>query len=139
MPWLSMVIEGSSEYKNKLALTLGVTGIPTLVIIDLKTGEFIRGGKARDEVMTAGGDKNKVVATIAEWKSAERHPLEEGAKLMEVGAGSRNLFFSFLSFLAKNPMIIFGLIYFVKYMQRKDDGSTVPPEVDEVMEEDSEF
>ena len=138
MPWLSMVIEGSAEYKNKLAQTLGITGIPSVAIIDLKTGEFILGGEARDDVMAAGGDKDKVVATIAKWKSAERHPLEAASKLMNVG-GSQNLFFSFLSFLAKNPMIIFGFMYFVKYFQRKFNGSEEPPEVEEVVAGDTEF
>ena len=144
MPWLSMPIENSAEIKNNLAQTLSVTAIPSLAIIDLKTGGFISGGEARDDVMAAGGDKDKVAATIAKWKAAERHPMEEAPKLMNVGAAARNPLFGFLSYLAKNPMIIFGLLYFYRWMKEKMANpnpydNALPPEVDEAIMGDSEF
>lgn len=143
MPWLSIPpIEGSAKIKTKLAETLAVSAIPAMAILDTKTGEFIIGGEARDHVVAAAGDKEKVVATIAMWKEGPRYPLSEGAKMMDTGAG-RNHFFRFLSFLAKNPMIIFGIIYIYQWTQRKliemgfdDDGST-PPVVED--SGDSEF
>mmetsp|Transcript_5392 Transcript_5392/g.12804 ORF Transcript_5392/g.12804 Transcript_5392/m.12804 type:complete len:247 (-) Transcript_5392:1376-2116(-) len=144
MPWLSIPpIQGSAAIKQKLAETLGVSAIPALAILDTKTGEFIIGGEARDHVVAAAGDKEKVVATINAWKEGPRYPLSEGSKMMDMGAGSKNHFFRFLSFLAKNPMIIFGIIYIYKWTQRKmvemgfdDDGST-PPVIEDA--EDSEF
>mmetsp|Transcript_9256 Transcript_9256/g.22716 ORF Transcript_9256/g.22716 Transcript_9256/m.22716 type:complete len:246 (-) Transcript_9256:130-867(-) len=143
MPWLSMPMANAAEIKNKLAQTLHVTSIPSLAVIDLKTGELISGGEARDDVMAAGGDKDKVAATIAKWKAAERHPMEAASKLMNVGAAARNPLFGFLSFLAKNPMFIFGLLYVYKWVKRKmddtendDENFEVPPELDE---QDSEF
>lgn len=144
MPWLSIPpIQGSAAIKQKLAETLGVSAIPALAVLDTKTGEFIIGGEARDHVVAAAGDKEKVAATISAWKEGPRYPLSEGPKMMDMGKGSQNHFFRFLSFLAKNPMIIFGIIYIYKWTQRKmiemgfdEDGSTPP-----VMEDagDSEF
>jgi len=135
MPWLSIPqIQGSAGIKTNLAETLGISAIPALAIIDTKTGEFILGGESRDDVVAAEGDKEKAAATVAKWQSAQRYPLSEGSKMMDTGKGSRNPLFKFLSFMAKNPMIIFGLMYFYKWIQKKmiemgydDDNS--PPEV----------
>lgn len=146
MPWLSIPpIQGSAEIKTNLAETLGVSAIPAMAILDTKTGEFIIGGEARDHVVAAQGDKEKVIATIAMWKEGPRHPLSEGPRLMDMGAGSRNPFFRFLSFLAKNPMIIFGMLYIYQWTQRKlvemgyDDAGSTPPEVEDAPMGDSEF
>jgi hypothetical protein len=145
MPWLSIPqIQGSAAIKTNLAETLGVSAIPALAIIDTTTGEFILGGEARDDVVAAEGDKEKATAIIAKWKSAQRHPLSEGKKMMDTGMGSRNPLFKFLSYLAKNPMIIFGLLYFYQWMQKKmiemgyDDHNN-PPEVEVPVVDDSEF
>lgn len=143
MPWLSIPpVEGSAKIKTHLAETLAVSAIPAMAILDSKTGEFIIGGEARDDVVAAAGDKEKVIAAIAKWAAAPRHPLSDGPRLMDMGAGSKNHFFRFLSFLAKNPMIIFGIIYIYKWTQNKmidmgfEDGST-PPE--DAPAGDSEF
>lgn len=146
MPWLAIPqIQGSAEIKQKLSNALAVTGIPAIAILDAKTGEFILGGDARDDVMQAGGNAEQVSATIQKWKDAERHPISEAPRLMDSGAGARGPLSKFLSFMAKNPMIVFGLIYFYQWMQRKmieagydDDKTTTPPVVD-VTPEDTEF
>lgn len=136
MPWLAIpTVEGSAQIKTKLAELLGVRGIPAVAIIDTKTGEFISGGEARDAVMAAGGDKEKVTATIANWKASQRHPMSDAPRLMDAGAGSQSFIGKFLSFMAKNPMYIFGLIYLYKWLQKKMieagyDGDNNPPEVE---------
>jgi len=147
MPWLAIPsVTGSAEIKQNLSETLGVTTIPSLAIIDATTGEFVIGGEARDDVVASSEDPEKVKAVLEKWKGMERKPFSEAPALMDMGMGSQNHFFRFLSFLAKNPMIIFGLIYFYQWMQRKmiemgydDDnsgvvGEEVPPPV-----EDTEF
>ena len=146
MPWLAIPpAEGSAKVKTNLSNTLGVTAIPALAIIDAKTGEFISGGEARDDVMSFGGDPEKVNAIIKKWKEAERKPITEAPQLMDTGNGAQNPLFKFLSFMAKNPMIIFGLIYFYQWMQRKmkeagyDDDATTPPVVEASAEDGSEF
>lgn len=145
MPWLAIPsIQGSAKIKTNLAETLSVSAIPALAIIDSKTGEFIVGGLARDDVMAAAGDKEKVVATINKWKDGPRYPLSAGAQMMDMGRGSQPFLFRLLSFLAKNPMLIFGLIYVYQWTQRKmiemgfDDGNT-PPDMDEPAMADGEF
>lgn len=107
MPWLSMPTEGSADYKNKLAQTLGIRGIPALAVFDAKTGEFIIGGEARDDVMLADGDPEKVKAVIAKWTETERSPLTEAAKLMEVGAGAPSALSKLLSFFCQEPHVHF--------------------------------
>ena len=146
MPWLAIAtVEGSSKIKTHLSNTFGVTGIPALAIIDANTGEFISGGEARDDVMSFGGDPEKVHSIIKKWKEAERSPMSEAPRLMEAGSGAKNPFFKFLSFFAKNPMYIFGLIYFYKWMQRKmkemgyDDDATTPSVIEASPEDGSEF
>lgn len=145
MPWLAIPsIQGSAKIKTKLAETLSVSAIPALAIIDSKTGEFIVGGLARDDVVAAAGDKEKVVATINKWKDGPRYPLSAGAQMMDMGRGSQPFLFRLLSFLAKNPMLIFGLIYVYQWTQRKmiemgfDDGNK-PPDMDEPAMEEGEF
>lgn len=145
MPWLAIPsIHGSAKIKTHLAETLSVSAIPALAVIDSKTGEFIIGGVARDDVVAAAGDKEKVVATINKWKNGPRYPLSAGAQMMDMGKGSQPFLFRLLSFLAKNPMMIFGLIYVYQWTQRKmvewgfDDGN-VPPEMEEPIIETGEF
>lgn len=144
MPWLSIPpIEGSAAIKTNLAETLGVAGIPAVAVLDSKTGEIISGGEARDDVFNAGGDKDKVMATVAKWMGSPRYPLTDGPKMMDSGANSRPFLFRFLTYLAKNPMIIFGMIYIYKWMQKKmiemgyDDPPAAAEEVPPVG--DSEF
>jgi len=120
MPWLSIPqVDGSAEIKSKLATTLNVCGIPTIVILDAKTGEIISAGEARDDVVAAGGDTEKVKDVIAKWTTGERYPLSEAPRLMDMGSAKQSLFSKVLSILAKNPMIIFGLIYFYRWAQKK--------------------
>jgi len=145
MPWLSIPEgEGSTQIKSKLSDAIGVAGIPALAIIDTKTGEFIAGGEAREDVLEAGGDHEKVAAIIAKWKNAERHPLEEAPQRMDTGAaGSQNPLIRLISFVAKNPMIMIGFLYLYRWVQRRmADGGTIssPEEVEApVVEEESEF
>lgn len=143
MPWLAIPSEeGSAQIKSKLAESLGVSGIPALAIIDTKTGEFISGGEARDAVMDAGGDMKKVITTVAKWKVAKRHPMRDAPGMMDKGANSRSFVGKVLSFMARNPMIVIGLMYLYKWVQKQmnadDDNS--PPEVEAApVVEGSEF
>jgi len=123
---------------------LGVTAIPALAIINAKTGEFIAGGTARDDVYSFGGDPEKVQEIIAKWKAIEGRPMSDAPQLMDTGAGKRGALSKFLSFFSRNPMIIFGLIYFINKWMRGNDtietgaaekSMTTPP----VVEEESEF
>jgi hypothetical protein len=155
MPWLAIPpVEGSAKIKATLSSTLGVTAIPALAIIDGKTGEFIAGGIARDDVMrvtsslTGACTPDQVKVILAKWNSMERKSILEAPREMDTGSGAQSFLGKFLGFFAKNPMMIFGLIYLYQFVKRKmiengydDDssdggsGDAIPPPVIE----DNEF
>lgn len=143
MPFLSIPFEqGSAAVKKNLAEMLKIQGIPALIVIDAKTGEFVS-GTAREDVAKAGGDPVKAKAVIENWKSAERKPLAESNV---GGGGPDNPIIKFLMFFAKNPMYVFAILYFYKWMQKKmiewgygGPGAQVMVEDEPLAEEDSEF
>lgn len=117
MPWLAIPVQqGSADIKTNLAQTLGIQGIPTLVVLDAKTGEFIT-AEARGHVEDAGGDAAKAKATIEMWKAMDRKPLSEASKLMP-GMGG-NPIMKVIMFFAKNPVYVFALMYFYKYLTKQ--------------------
>lgn len=116
MPWLSIPAnEGSATIKSNLAKVLGIQGIPTLIVLDAKTGEFIS-SSGREEVTRVGGDKAAALELIALWKTMERRALAEAATLV---GGSQNPFMAVVMFFSKNPMAVFALLYAYKYLMRK--------------------
>jgi len=163
MPWLAIPpVESSATIKQNLSNKLGVTAIPALAIVDGKTGEFIAGGTARDDVIrvttTVTGSKNEVCdpdqvkAVLGKWKTTERHSMLEAPRLMDTGAGKRSFVGKLLSFVSRNPMIIFLLIYLYRWSQKQinenygeteDDGVTVdeksPSSIVDSGEDDTEF
>jgi len=117
MPWLSIPAEeGALQVKRNLGETLGVKGLPTLVVIDAKTGEFIT-ASARTDVEIAGGDKEKANATVKQWKAMERKPLSEAASYMD-GPGGGNILMKIVMFFAKNPIYVFALLYFYRFAKK---------------------
>ena len=139
MPWLAIPsAQGSAAIKNNLAQTLKITGIPTLVIIDAKTGEFIS-GTARGDVTSVGNDASKRKELIESWKTKERVPLSE-ANL----GGEQSFLMQIIMFFARNPFYIFGLLYMFKWLSRQmypqiPSGDVAPPVMEEPPLEDSEF
>lgn len=143
MPWLSIpLVEGSAKIKNNLSQTLKIAGIPMLVVLDAKTGEFIT-GLAREEVTVAGGDKTKAKELVEKWNQIERVALAEA----NLGGGGQGGVMGILMFFAKNPMYIFGLLYIIKWATRQwalysklqeGSGDAAPP-VMEDEPQDTEF
>jgi nucleoredoxin len=116
MPWLAIPFQqGSANIKNNLSQTLGIQGIPTLVVLDAKTGEFVT-AEARRHVEDAGGDASKAKATIDMWKQMDRKPLSQATLNMQ-GMGGHPLM-KFITFFAKNPVYIFALLYFYKFLTK---------------------
>jgi nucleoredoxin len=144
MPWLSIpFVQGSAAVKSTLSQALKIQGIPTLVVIDAKTGEFIS-GSARDDVTKAGGDPVKAMAVIEQWKNMERRPLSESNV---GGGGPGNPLAKVFMYFAKNPMYVFALLYAYKWIQKNiitkwygGPNAVTPIEDDEELaEEESEF
>eukprot|EP00980_Cylindrotheca_fusiformis_P001657 scaffold374_cov124-Cylindrotheca_fusiformis.AAC.16 len=113
MPWLAVPADqGSAAIKNKLAETFGIMGIPTLVVIDAKTGEFIT-SSARDDVAKTNGDAAKSKAVVEQWKTMERKPLSEAS------GGQGGALMKFFMLFARNPIFLIGLLYIYKWAKRK--------------------
>jgi len=85
MPWKSIPPMESAHIKQKLADRLKISGIPTLVVLDAKTGHFVSDW-AKDEVVVAGSSDEKCAEVIKQWKEKESVPIEE-AKLSGAGKG----------------------------------------------------
>ena len=136
MPWLAIPAEeGSAKIKNELATSLGIQGIPTLVMLDAKTGEFIT-ADARKQVEDAGGDETKAKLAINSWKSMPRKPLAEASVSMP-GMDS-NPIMKVIMFFARNPVYIFALMYFYKYLTKQMKVWYPEAYPDEVADEDEE-
>lgn len=96
--------ESSSAVKNKLSQTLQIRGIPTLIVLDVKTGEFVT-ATAREDVANAGGNVEKGLETIKRWKAIEPIPIEEASAQAAGPSG----FLAIITHILKNPIYIFGL------------------------------
>ena len=104
MPWLSLP-EGSSptsQIKTTLSQKLQIRGIPTLVVLDAKTGKFVT-NSGREDVMKA--QKSPLVA-VEKWKAIDSVPIEEA--IMQQG-GQGGGIMSLFTYILKNPISIFAM------------------------------
>lgn len=85
MPWTSLPVLGTAAIKQKLADSLKISGIPSLIVLDAETGYFIS-DNARYEVMSLRGNDEQSKALIETWKNTEAVTIEE-AKLSGTGSG----------------------------------------------------
>ena len=117
MPWYA-VPHASSGVKNMLASDFRIRGIPSVIVLEGKTGNFIT-DKGRADIMNVGGkDKEKVKAVIEGWKAVEAVPVEH-AKFSE-GTG----LFEILASIMRSPVFLFFLYYVFRQFMNKntDDG-----------------
>jgi nucleoredoxin len=131
MPWLAIPTEeGSAAIKQSLATTLGIQGIPTLIVLDAKTGEFIS-ATAREEVtrVSGGGSSAQAVTElITQWKAAPRLPLSEASAVVG-GGGGGNIILAIIQWFMKHPASIFALLYLYRYVKKMYSPTTDPNEV----------
>jgi nucleoredoxin len=78
MPWKSIPPMDTVAIKSKLANDLRISGIPALIVLDAKTGNFVS-DTARDDVMVAAGSgsKEQCEELVRKWKDADAVPIEE--------------------------------------------------------------
>ena len=85
MPWLALPFK-SREIKNKLSSKMGIRGIPSLIILDAKTGNYIS-NNGRNEVMSViGKSEEKVKDLIKSWEGKKSIPLDQ-LKSVKQGGG----------------------------------------------------
>ena len=86
MPWAALPNTAeSTPIKQLLSDSLKITGIPSLVVMEVKTGHFVT-DDARFAVSEAAGDESQESDLIPSWKKLEAVPIEE-AVLSGAGAG----------------------------------------------------
>mmetsp|Transcript_11838 Transcript_11838/g.26034 ORF Transcript_11838/g.26034 Transcript_11838/m.26034 type:complete len:229 (+) Transcript_11838:137-823(+) len=125
MPWLSSIPGYSSQEANgrqkKLASMFQIQGIPSLIILDAKTGNFIT-DNARITVMQASNPTSKK-ELLQTWLTTEAVPIDDAVMGASNGGGGVGSWIgSILMFFARKPMYLFGLLYFAKqglrYLER---------------------
>jgi len=85
MPWLALPF-GARKIKNNLSSMMGIRGIPSLIILDAKTGNYIS-NNGRNEVMSVvGKSEEKVKDLIKSWEGHESIPLDQ-LKFVKKGGG----------------------------------------------------
>jgi len=111
MPWLSLPAGAeTTKIKQKLEQMFQIRGIPALIAIDAKNGKYIT-DDARSDVVGAGGDDAKQKEIIQKWKSIEAVPIEEAT--FSSAAGPTGIG-AVVVFLLRNPIFIFGILYFAR-------------------------
>lgn len=146
MPWLSLPAVGTAQIKNQLATKCQIAGIPALLVLERATGQYITNA-ARNHVEqwnSQGGDKAAAEQVVKQWLDTPAVPLEE-ANLGTSGPGG---IMGIFSMIAKNPALIFGLIYIIKYLWRElkkympEEEEGVAPAIEQAAQavaEESEF
>jgi nucleoredoxin len=110
MPWLSLpegAGESSSTVKNQLAQSLQISGIPTLVVVDTKTGKFVTGSAREDITRVGGNNPDKGLELIQQWKTIEPVPFSE-ASLSQGPGGILGIIQALVMYILRNPIFIFG-------------------------------
>ena len=97
---------------------MGISGIPTLIIIDVGTGELVS-VNGRNEVSSI--DPKNVEhcqQLLQKWNEMERRPLSEASGAL-AGAGGGNPIMNIIMFFVKRPVFIFGLLYIYRITNKK--------------------
>jgi nucleoredoxin len=116
MPWLALPNdEAASKVKTDLINKMKIRGIPSLIVLDVKTGLLIS-ADARSQVQSTAGNTAKANELIAAWKTATPVPIEEG---LAGGTGIMAIGYQIMMAVLKNPIYIFGMLYIIKWISRK--------------------
>lgn len=114
MPWYALP-QTANDIQKKLATILQIQGIPSVIVLEAKSGKFIT-DDGRNHVLQAKGDVENYKALIDSWKETEAVPIED-AKFHEGQGGG--LFLRIVGYFMKNPMYIFAVMYFYKQIMKK--------------------
>merc|ERR1740139_555196 len=75
MPWLAIPFESLNKVKN-ISSKLKIRGIPSLIILDAKTGNFISSNGRNDVASVVGKSEASVKELIESWEATESTPLD---------------------------------------------------------------
>eukprot|EP01083_Nonionella_stella_P200625 734579_1 len=96
MTFKSLPVHDSADIKQNIANKLKISGIPSLIVLEAKTGHFVT-DNARMEVSAVNGSESGE-ELIQKWKDAEAVPIEE-ANLS--GSGQGGLLWRMISSILK--------------------------------------
>lgn len=117
MPWLAIPTDGT-KVKTALAQAFEIQGIPSTILLDVKTGNYI-GDNGREKISEVGKTKEACMNLITEWGAMESVPLDQAAAKRKADAPKQNIFVQMIMHILKNPMYIFGMLYFYKYIKKQ--------------------
>ena len=122
MPWLALPNDATaSQFKAKLISDLHIQGIPSLIVLDVATGQFVTDAARGHVQSVANGSAEQAQQVITAWKSTT--PVS-----FEVGLAASNDMLSLLKravmAVLKNPVYMFGMLYMVKWAYRKYAATT---------------
>ena len=116
MPWLSMVPGYTStenrDRQSKLANQFKIQGIPSVIVLDAKTGNFIS-DNGRNEVMQASSSDETKKSLVQTWLSKEAVPIDQ-AVLGATAGESQNVLVRIFLFFARKPVYMFAALYVLK-------------------------
>ena len=121
MPWLAIPTDAeAAKIKTELARRFNLSGIPTLIVLDAKTGLFVT-SQARQQVCDLGEAPSKDVARklVDAWIAQDKVPIDQ-AHLLDP---PMNMFMQVLMAVLKNPMYMFAMLYFFKMVMRQINGA----------------
>ena len=123
MPWLAVPNdEGAAAIKNRLAQLFEISGIPTSIVLQVPSGQYVTDA-VRDPVVGAAPDKEKALKLVQSWKSMASVPLEEAAQKRKADEPKQHPLVTLLFYIFKNPIYIFGLMYFFKLAKKQLEKS----------------
>jgi nucleoredoxin len=114
MPWYA-IPPNATDVKNSLAQRMQITGIPALIVIESATGKLVS-MTARQQVQGVAKDPAKSKALVEEWKAIVPVPLT--MENVQAATGGGGWMQAIIQAFLKNPIMIFGLLYFYKAVMR---------------------
>jgi len=132
MPWLAIPTdEEAAERKTNLAKLFDVSGIPMTIVLDGE-GKYYMTDNPRTVVTqkVVSGSKEDALNIIQEWNHMDLVPLDEAAEARRKAISSthQSPVMTIISYLTKNPMFIFALLYFFKIGKKYyDDYNMIEP------------
>mmetsp|Transcript_24495 Transcript_24495/g.35074 ORF Transcript_24495/g.35074 Transcript_24495/m.35074 type:complete len:222 (+) Transcript_24495:71-736(+) len=113
MPFMATVpAYASAEARQqhlKLAETFQIKGIPSVIVLDAKTGNFIT-DNARMEIMKATDEESKK-ALIQSWLEKKAVPIDQAQFGTDT---SQSLLMKVVMYFVNRPVHAFGLYYLIK-------------------------
>jgi nucleoredoxin len=114
MPWLAIPYdEPGNKIRSNLASLFQIRGIPSLIVLDVATGQYIT-ADARNHIQQQQSSSKAWKQVIQQWKSIPPVPIDEG-----VAHNAPGFLQTLVMTILRNPMFLMAAFYIVKWAMRK--------------------